>query len=97
MPLESPPRVQVSQRPGDQSDVKTDIEQLKGFAVATTQYLSTLYTKLRGPVLARDAVLTLAPLNQTVSASPTQAEVQAISSKVDEILAALQTAINTGQ
>lgn len=31
-------------------------------------------------------------LNQTISASPTQAEVQAISDKVDELLAAFRTA-----
>ena len=31
-------------------------------------------------------------LNQTISASPTQAEVQALTDKVDELLAALRTA-----
>lgn len=34
----------------------------------------------------------VADLDQTISASPTQAEVQAISDKVDELLAALRAA-----
>lgn len=34
----------------------------------------------------------VADLNQTISATPTQAEVQAISDKVDELLAALRAA-----
>lgn len=33
----------------------------------------------------------IADLNQTISSPPTQAEVQAISDKIDEILAALRT------
>lgn len=34
----------------------------------------------------------VADLNQTISASPTQAEVQAISDKIDALLAVLRTA-----
>ena len=100
MPLEPPPRVQISTRPSSDTataQLRADIEQLKAFAVATSQYTSTLYTKARGTVLSRDAVLLLTALTQTISASPTQTEVQAIQAKVNEILAALQTAINTGQ
>jgi acetolactate synthase small subunit len=38
-----------------------------------------------------EAIDAIADLNQDISASPTEAEVQAISDKVDAILAALRT------
>ena len=43
-------------------------------------------------VYVRVQAAAVADLNQTISASPTQAEVQAISDKVDELLASLRTA-----
>lgn len=47
-----------------------------------------------GQVLAAvEAAAAVAPLNQTVSATPTQAQVQAISTKVDALIAALSTAL----
>lgn len=45
--------------------------------------LNTLLTAIPGAAIA--------DLAQTISASPTQAEVQAISTKVDAILASLRT------
>jgi hypothetical protein len=54
-------------------------------------------THLTGPLVISKKQLTdnttIALLNQTVSATPTQAEVQAISDKVDEII---QKLIDTG-
>jgi len=50
---------------------------------------NTATATVAGVVLAGTPVADLA---QTVSATPTQAEVQAISNKVDELLAALRTA-----
>lgn len=97
MPLETPPRVQITERSTGGDDTQRDLNQLKAFSVATSQYMTTLYNRCRGPVLAREAVLPLAALDQTISASPTQAEVEAIQEKVNEILEALQTPINTGQ
>lgn len=43
--------------------------------------------------IEKPRVAAVADLNQTISASPTQAEVQAISDKVDALLAALRTAV----
>jgi hypothetical protein len=42
--------------------------------------------------LALSKVAAIADLNQTITNPPTQAEVQAISDKIDELLAAMRTA-----
>ncbi len=44
-------------------------------------------------IAAVEAAAAVAKLNQTVSATPTQAEVQAISNKVDALINALSTAL----
>jgi hypothetical protein len=45
-----------------------------------------------GTMATRNAVGAIVDLNQTISATPTQSEVQAISDKIDELLAAMRTA-----
>lgn len=45
-----------------------------------------------GTMAVANAIAVVADLSQTISATPTQGEVQAISDKVDELLAAMRTA-----
>ncbi|MGF9714987.1 hypothetical protein [Paenibacillus naphthalenovorans] len=55
--------------------------------------MPTLKDKQGVPPVLRDIVMPpISNLGQTISATPTQAEVQAISTKVDAILVALRNA-----
>jgi hypothetical protein len=54
---------------------------LKALGPDASQWLNKLKDKMAGPI---------ADLNQTISNPPTQAEVQALSDKVDALLAALR-------
>jgi hypothetical protein len=56
-----------------------------------SQSIPTLIDEIANAIAAHQAAA-VTDLNQTISGTPTQAEVQAISDKVDELLAALRTA-----
>lgn len=53
---------------------------------------SVFIDKTGGTLTANPIQAAIADLDQTISATPTQAEIQAISDKVDSILAALRSA-----
>ena len=53
---------------------------------------SVFIDKTREILTANPMQAAIADLDQTISATPTQAEIQAISDKVDSILAALRSA-----
>ena len=54
---------------------------------------NSVFIDKTGEILTANPIQTaIADLGQTISATPTQAEIQAISDKVDSILAALRSA-----
>lgn len=67
---------------------------LNGVAVSATPAANTLTLGVTGvgSMAQRNAIGAVADLNQTISSPPTQAEVQAITDKIDELLAAMRTA-----
>lgn len=67
---------------------------VNGLAVTKTSLANIITLGLSGvgTMAQRNAIAAIADLNQTISNPPTQAEVQAISDKIDELFAAMRTA-----
>lgn len=78
-----PPALLAGARPDDIPNAQIWLNR-----VATISQREATTTKKGGV----NSMPVIADLNQTVSSPPTQAEVQAISDKVDALLAALRTA-----
>lgn len=71
-------------RLGDDTNIDTDPD--------LTPLAARPLPVITGPMASKRIVDVIADLNQTISNPPTQAEVQAISDKVDEILAEFKAA-----
>lgn len=81
-------------QPGRIPDELTSIEALAIAVRSQQQYMTQLYNATRQTVVAMEAIAQIAPLLNAVSASPTQAEVDAIRQKVNEIIVTANTPIN---
>lgn len=69
---------------------------VNGIAIAVTPGGSTITFAIAGPgtMAQRNAIAAVADLAMVVTNPPTQAEVQAIADKIDELLGAMRTAVH---